>query len=119
MVDLIYHQLRLQILNLLLKARDVELVLLESSLRQDEVMHQGSRSTAIKAIAKCAFCRKKGHSVDQYFRKTEVANKSKGSEESKLSCYGCGAAGYYETNRPTCNVKAKGNPIKCERQKQC
>ena len=84
------------------RAREIEMSIKEHKV-DAEVASASYTSMPMKTTLKCGFCRKKNHSTEQCLKRIEFDKKGKGAEESKLSCYGCGAAGYYKTNCPTCN----------------
>ncbi|KAI8115885.1 hypothetical protein CVS40_11969 [Lucilia cuprina] len=82
-------------------AREIELTFLENS-------EPIRKNIEPKEKTYCTYCRKRNHSADVCFKQIEQERKGK-QEEVKLSCYGCGATGYYRSNCPTCNNKTVSN----------
>lgn len=66
---------------------------------------------------RCTHCRKKGHTVDNCFRKRNVVAKATAEAEAaimkrKLAYYGCNTPGYVRANCPNCSKKPKStSPI--------
>lgn len=119
MIDMIFAQLSMQIRErisrinvssfqeLLAKAREVEMLLSESSqVRKDRKFDD---EDPYKKQVKCSYCRKKNHTVENCYKKIEADKHGNVKPpETKLNCYGCGASGYYRSNCPFCNKEKPG-----------
>ena len=111
-LNLIYHQISSHIRDkmgkesiscfqdLLLKARDIKLSYHENNNNSLQKQLEFTQ----KSSERCTYCRKKNHTADACFKRIEAEKKPK-SKETQLNCYGCGAAGFYRSNCPTCNNK--------------
>lgn len=119
MIDMIFAQLNMQIRErigrgsfntfqeLLSKAREIEMIMKENI--QERVEPAGKFENPEKISLKCSYCRKKNHTIENCYKKIEADKHSNVKEpESKLNCYGCGAAGYYRSNCPFCNKDNAG-----------
>ncbi|XP_073821670.1 uncharacterized protein [Musca autumnalis] len=61
---------------------------------------------------RCSHCRKKGHTVENCFKKQHEFAKALAEAElalvkPKLACYGCNAPGYVRSNCPNCSKETK------------
>lgn len=83
---------------LLYRARDIEMSISENKMAAISTPFE----TKEKGQLRCSYCRKKNHTADVCYKRIEMEKRGK-PEETKLSCYGCGAVGYYRSNCPTCN----------------
>lgn len=93
---------------LLADAREAELTIRERVVVNTETLESGPQG----GLKRCSFCRKKGHTVDNCFKKKSVVEEatSNAKEEvlkPKLACYGCNEPGFVRANCPKCNVKPK------------
>ena len=120
-VNLLFHQIRIGIrekLNrdqingfqdLLQQAREVEVAINENCESRQECLNPKAKTFIPPAYnnmgLKCQYCRKKNHTAENCYKKAEDQLRGQGGGQEKLHCYGCGAAGYYKTNCPTCNGK--------------
>lgn len=62
---------------------------------------------------RCTYCRKKGHTKDNCFKKEKIESEARqqanyiaqtNTEKPKLACYGCNAPGFVRANCPYCSA---------------
>uniref|UniRef100_A0A1I8NJ43 Peptidase A2 domain-containing protein n=1 Tax=Musca domestica TaxID=7370 RepID=A0A1I8NJ43_MUSDO len=96
--------------DLLKDAREAENVIAERQ-NNDGVKPKTSGSV------RCAFCHRKGHKVEDCFKKKHVEDEGRrnaistareNTSKPKLACYGCNAPGIVRANCPNCKSKKDG-----------
>lgn len=96
---------------LLADAREAEQVICERGVPNADVkiVSGGTERVPIR----CSFCRKKGHSEENCFRRKNADNQVLKTDpivvKPKFACYGCNAPGVVRANCPNCSQKRKGS----------